>query len=69
MLAKLVVILLLFAIIGSLGSALYYLMKDSQDSHRTVRALTWRVGLSIACFLLLMVGAATGLIQPHGIYG
>jgi hypothetical protein len=69
MLAKVVVILLLFAIIGSLGSALYYLMKDTQDSHRTVRALTWRVGLSIACFLLLMVGAATGLIQPRGIYG
>jgi hypothetical protein len=69
MLAKVFVILLLIAILGSLGSALYYLVRDNHDSQRTVRALTWRIGLSIACFVLLMAGAATGLIQPHGIYG
>ncbi|WP_018232828.1 twin transmembrane helix small protein [Thioalkalivibrio thiocyanodenitrificans] len=69
MFAKAFVIVLLIAILGSLGSALFYLMKDTNDERRTVKALTWRIGLSIACFLLLMAGAATGLIQPHGIYG
>jgi hypothetical protein len=69
MLAKAFVIILLLGILGSLASALFYLVKDTHDSRRTVKALTWRVGLSIACFLLLLVGAATGLIQPHGIYG
>ncbi|HIN82215.1 MAG TPA: DUF2909 domain-containing protein, partial [Chromatiales bacterium] len=35
-------------------------------SARTLKALTWRIGLSVALFILLMVGYATGLIQPHG---
>jgi hypothetical protein len=69
MLAKTVVIILLIMILGSLASALFYLVKDSPQSNRTVRALTWRIGLSIACFLLLLAGAATGLLQPHGLYG
>jgi hypothetical protein len=69
MLAKTVIIILLIMILGSLASALFYLVKDESDSRRTVRALTWRIGLSIACFLLLLAGAATGLLQPHGIYG
>ena len=34
---------------------------------RTVKALTWRIGLSLVAFAILMIGAATGLIQPHGI--
>ena len=62
-----VVIALLLIIVGSLGSGLYFLVRDTADSTRTVRALTWRIGLSIACFLLLLVGAALGFIQPHGI--
>lgn len=69
MLVKVFIIILLLVILGSLASALYFLIADTPDSNRTVRALTWRIGLSIACFLLLMIGAATGLIQPHGIYG
>jgi hypothetical protein len=69
MLAKIVIIILLIMILGSLASALFYLIKDDRESRRTVRALTWRIGLSIACFLLLLAGAATGLLQPHGIYG
>jgi hypothetical protein len=31
-----------------------------------VRALTWRIGLSVALFLLLLLGWYLGLIQPHG---
>lgn len=62
-----VVIALLLIIVGSLGSGLYFLVRDTADSTRAVRALTWRIGLSIACFLLLLVGAALGFIQPHGI--
>lgn len=69
MLAKTVIIILLIMILGSLASALFYLVKDDSNSRRTIRALTWRIGLSIACFLLLLAGAATGLLQPHGIYG
>jgi hypothetical protein len=67
MLFKIVVILLLLVIIGSLGSGLVFMMRDRGKSNRTVRALTWRIGLSLVAFALLMVGAATGLITPHGV--
>jgi len=32
-----------------------------------VRALTWRIGLSVALFVLLMLAWYFGLIAPHGI--
>ena len=62
---KLVVILILMGILGSLGSALVYLFRDDNDSRRTVRALTWRVSLSVGLFILLLVGYWLGLIQPR----
>jgi hypothetical protein len=62
---KLVVILILLGILGSLGSALVYLFRDSNDSRRTVRALTWRISLSVGLFLLLLIGYWLGLIQPR----
>lgn len=68
MLTKIIVILFLFAIIGSLGSGLYYLVKDKGSSDRTVRALTVRISLSVLLFILLMLAYATGLLQPHGGY-
>ena len=66
MITKIIVILFLFAIIGSLFSGLFYLMKDKGASERTVKALTVRVSLSVLLFILLMIGFATGLLQPHG---
>ncbi len=59
---RIVVIALLLAIIASLGSALFFLFSDKPGSQRTVRALTFRVGLSILLFLLLMAGYHFGLI-------
>jgi small neutral amino acid transporter SnatA (MarC family) len=68
MLTKIIVVLFLFAIIGSLGSGLYYLVRDKGSSDRTVRALTVRISLSVLLFILLMLAYATGLLQPHGVY-
>ncbi len=61
---RILVISVFVVILLSLGSALYYLVKDQGGRDRTVRALTWRIGLSLFLFLLLMVGAYTGLITP-----
>lgn len=66
---KILVVLLLLVIISALFSGMYYMMKDKGKSDRVVKALTWRIGISVFLFALLMIGAATGLIQPHGIYG
>ena len=41
---------------------LYYLVKDKGTSHRTVRALTWRVVFSIALFVLLMLSFHFGFV-------
>ena len=43
---KIVVILFLIFIVGSLGSALYFLIKDRGQSDRMVKALTVRVVLN-----------------------
>jgi hypothetical protein len=59
---KLLVIAFVILIIASLGSALYYLIKDRSGSPRTVKALTWRVALSITLFALLMIGFHFGFI-------
>jgi VIT1/CCC1 family predicted Fe2+/Mn2+ transporter len=59
---KFVIIVMLLLIVGSLFSALFYLIKDKGTGERTARALTLRISLSLALFLLLMVGYYTGLI-------
>jgi cytosine/uracil/thiamine/allantoin permease len=64
---RIVVALVLVGIVASLGSALFHLMTDKGQSKKMVRALTLRVGLSVALFIALMVAWALGLVQPHGI--
>ncbi|HSB49666.1 MAG TPA: twin transmembrane helix small protein [Burkholderiales bacterium] len=59
---KIVVILFLVFIVGSLFSALYYLVHDKGRGERTVRALTVRITLSVALFVLLMLGYYFGFI-------
>jgi hypothetical protein len=67
MLSKIIVILFLLIIVGSLFSGLFYLIRDKGSTERTVRALTVRISLSVLLFILLMLGYATGVLQPHGI--
>jgi succinate dehydrogenase/fumarate reductase cytochrome b subunit len=68
-LVRIVVIGLLFAIVFSLGNALYHLATGKGDSKKMLRALTFRVGLSIALFLMLMLAWRMGLVTPHGVNG
>ncbi len=64
---KLLVLLLLAAILVSLFSGLFYLNRDQGDSRRMLRALTFRIALSVLLFLLLLIAWRTGAIQPHGL--
>ena len=64
---KIVILLFLLVIVGSLGSALFYLVRDKGTSTRTVKALTVRVSLSVTLFVLLMLGYYFGLIPQEGL--
>jgi len=66
MLIKVAIVVMLLLIVGSLFSALFYLIKDKGTGVRTAKALTIRISLSLILFLLLMLGFYTGVIgQPH----
>ncbi len=69
MLFKILVVFLFILILSSLGSGLFYLVKDHGKTKRTANALTLRIAISVIAFLLLLIGYFTGLIQPHGISG
>ncbi|MCX9155534.1 twin transmembrane helix small protein [Niveibacterium sp. 24ML] len=60
---RVVVIVFLILILGSLASALGFLLKDRGHGRRTATALSIRVGLSIALFLILMLSHRFGLIN------
>lgn len=62
---KILVVIVLFAIVGSLGSALFHLSRGQGDSKKMVKALSIRVGLSLLLFLLLMAAWYAGLITPN----
>lgn len=69
MLIKSIFAIAFIVIIYSLGSALFHLVtrKEQEVSHKTVKALTVRISLSIILFILIIIAIATGLIKPHGI--
>ncbi|MFC5472904.1 twin transmembrane helix small protein [Paraherbaspirillum soli] len=64
---KIIVAVAFILIIGSLASALIFLMRDKGKSNRTVQALALRVGFSVTLFILLLVAYKLGYIQPTGI--
>jgi hypothetical protein len=59
---KIIVILFLVFIIGSLFSALFFMVRDKGHGERTVRALTVRIALSLLLFALLVLGYHFGFI-------
>ncbi len=71
-LIRVLIIAVLVAIVASLGSALFHLSKgrhgDAERSAKLVKALTVRIALSLALFLLLMLAWRVGLISPHDVH-
>lgn len=67
---KIVAIVIFIAIITSLGSALFHLVRnrgDEEQSRKTAKALTFRIGLSLGLFILLFIAFASGVFHPSGI--
>jgi succinate dehydrogenase/fumarate reductase cytochrome b subunit len=62
-----VIVAFFIVIVYNLGAGLFYMMSDKGTTNRTVKALTWRIGLSVFLILLIIAGIFTGIIKPHGI--
>jgi hypothetical protein len=61
----LVVLATLVFVVFSLGQALFAMASGPDHSGKVVRALTWRIGLSVLVFAALMTGWALGWIEPR----
>jgi ABC-type uncharacterized transport system permease subunit len=67
MLFKILLVMVFVLVMISLSSGMVFLVKDKGQSKRTVRSLTYRIGLSVFTFGLLMLGYFAGWIEPHGV--
>jgi hypothetical protein len=61
------VIIAFTLIIGSLASAMVYLIRDRGRTRNVVRALGFRVGFSVLLFLFILFAHSMGWIQSTGI--
>ena len=61
---RIVIIVMLLGVLASLFSGLFFLYRDRGEGERAVKALTLRIALSIALFVLLILGYRLGWM--HG---
>jgi hypothetical protein len=65
------IVLAFVGIAGSLLAAGFFMVRGGPDqqekAQRMAHALAWRIGLSVALFLLLILSYIMGWIQPTGI--
>jgi uncharacterized protein YacL len=66
MVGKLLAVVLLLIILGSLFTALFRLTQKKENSASVVKALTLRVGLSIGLFIALFANFYLGFIPLRG---
>ena len=64
---KWIIPIALLMIVGSLGSALFFMMKDKGGSSRMVQSIMLRIGLSIILFLGILIAHYFGYIEATGI--
>ena len=66
---KIIVVVAMLAVLFSLFRALSHLVRggDKASSEKVLRALVWRLALSIAIIVGLYAASFFGLIAPHGL--
>lgn len=68
---KILVGIAFLGILGSLGSALYYMMRNGRDDKAKGSHMAWalalRVGLSVLLFLCILIAWQLGYLQPTGL--
>ncbi len=58
----------MISILFSLGSGLYYILFRRDTGEKAVKALTLRISLSLALFILLLGAFAMGWLKPHSLF-
>ena len=64
---KAIIVILLLLIIFSLGQAMYHMIRKEEKPNGVVNSLTWRIGLSVLLFVLILVASFMGWITPHAL--
>ena len=64
---KYLVITAFIAIVASLGTALFFMMKSGAKGNKMAVALAMRVGVSIVLFLSILLAWKLGYLHPTGI--
>ena len=64
---KIIIVVLLGLIVLSLAASMFSMIKDRENSNRTVSLLTIRIALSIVTFIFIAISFYMGWIQPHGV--
>lgn len=64
---KIIIAILLGLIVLSLAASMFSMIKDRENSNRTVSLLTIRIALSIVTFIFIAISFYMGWIQPHGV--
>jgi len=67
MFTKTIIFIVMLVILGSLASGLFFLVRDEGKTKHTVKALSWRIGLSLVLFLFLFLAFSLGWIHPHAL--
>ena len=67
LIVKIIISVLLGLIVLSLAASMFSMIKDRENSNRTVSLLTIRIALSIVTFIFIAISFYMGWIQPHGV--
>ena len=62
MLTNAIIVIVLLAVLYTLGSSFYFMVNDKGD--KMLNRLKWRIGLSIFLLLVLYVMFSLGWIEP-----
>lgn len=65
--AKIVILILLFAMVVSLGVGLFHLIKTPDENDKggkVVKSLTWRIGIWVVLLAFIVLSMSMGWIKP-----
>jgi len=67
MFTKIFILIIMLIILATLFSGLVFLVRDNGKTKNTIKALTWRIALSLGLFMFLILAFSLHWINPHGI--